>query len=271
MIMDDPKKLVRGLKDISPLFGAVPEEVPVRRSPEVQALAVSSPDCDGDSLLLNTFFASQIASPGRACSLLSVLSRKAKAPTGSEDSLSESFGDHLLRYCLYWDELHDLVSGPSLARPEGVLRSRDIFLDFEYRQLLHFEKVISLLDKWVLLLKPTAESLTEGYKMMKVGLALNPRLEFYVTLSGRAEEATGAVVLDRFSSFVLTHLGTSLGWLGWMDLADPARHFSAALHPEPLKYQHWNAKPSLQKYLLADWIESLERKTPVCALAEVTQ
>ena len=45
--MDDPKKLVRGLKDISPLFGAVSEEVPGHRSPEVQVLGVSSPDFDG--------------------------------------------------------------------------------------------------------------------------------------------------------------------------------------------------------------------------------
>ena len=264
--MDDPKKLVRGLKDISPLFGAVPEDVPVRRSPEVQVLGVSSPDCDGDSLLLNTFFASQIASPERACSLLSVLSRKTKAPSGFGDGLSESFGDHLVRYCLYWDELRDLVSGPSLPRAEGVLQSRDIFLDFEYRHLLHFEKVISLLDKWVLLLKPTAESLTEGYKMMKVGLALNPQLEFYITLSGKPEGAKGAMVFDRFSDFALGHLEAHLGWLGWMDLADPSRHFSAALHTEPLKYQHWNAKPSLQKFVLAGWIESLERSVQASVL-----
>jgi hypothetical protein len=269
--MDDPKKLVRGLKDISPLFEAIPEDIPVRRSPEVQVLGVSSPDGDGDSLLLNTFFASQIASPGRVGSLLRVLPRQAKVPLGSSDRLPESFGDHLVRYCLYWDELHDLLSDPSFARSEKVLQSRDIFLDFEYRHLLHFEKLISLLDKWVLLLKPTAESLTEGYKMMKVGLALNPQLEFYVTLFGRAEEAKGVVVFDRFSDFVATHLNAPLGWLGWMDLADPARHFSAALHAEPLKYQHWNAKPSLQKYQLADWIQSLERNTRICAPAEVSQ
>jgi hypothetical protein len=269
--MDDPKKLVRGLKDISPLFGAASEDVSVRRSPEVQVLGVSSPDCDGDSLLLNTFFASQIASPERDCSLLSVLSRKAKVPSVAGDGLPESFGDHLERYCLYWDEIHDLVSSSSLPRSEGVLRNRDIFLDFEYRHLIHFEKLISLLDKWVLLLRPTAESLTEGYKMMKVGLALNPQLEFYITLSGRAEEAKGAAVFDRFSSFVSTHLDAYLGWLGWMDLADPARHFSAALHAEPLKYQHWNAKPSLQKYLLADRIESLERKTRACVPVGVSR
>ena len=269
--MDDPKKLVRGLKDISPLFGAVSEEVPGHRSPEVQVLGVSSPDCDDDSLLLNTFFASQIASPDKACSLLSVLSRYAKVSSGPGNGMPESFGDHLERYCLYWDELRDLISGPFSPQVEGVLQSRDIFLDFEYRHLLHFERAVSLLDKWVLLLRPTAESLTEGYKMMKVGLALNPQLEFYITLSGKAEDAKGMVVFDRFSSFVFTHLDAHLGWLGWMDLADPTRHFSSALHTEPLKYQHWSVKPSLQKYLLAGWIESLEREARASALAEVSR
>ena len=259
-MIDDSKKLVRGLKDISPLFGEVSEEGQVHRAPEIQVLGVSSPDCDGDSLLLNTFFASQIASPDKACSLLSVLSRHAKASLGVGNGKSESFGDHLERYSLYWDELRGLINGPFAPRAEGLLQSRDIFLDFEYRHLLHFEKIISLLDKWVLVLKPTAESLAEGYKMMKVGLALNPQLEFFITLSGSVEEAKGAIIFDRFSDFVCKHLEAQLGWLGWMDLADPARHFSAALHAEPLKYQQWNAKPSLQKFVLAGWIESLEKK-----------
>ena len=259
--MENPKKLVRGLKDISPLFSVASEEVPVQRSPEVQVLGVSSPDCDGDSLLLNTFFATQIASPDKACSLLSVLSRQTKVPSSPGKGMPESFGNHLDRYCLYWDELRDLINGPLLPRTEGVLHSRDIFLDFEYRHLLHFEKAVTLLDKRVLLLKPTAESLTEGYKMMKVGLALNPRLEFYITLSGKVEEAKGVMAFDRFSDFVSQHLEAPLGWLGWVDLADPTRHFSAALHTEPLKYQPWNARPNLQKFILAGWIDALERKT----------
>jgi hypothetical protein len=259
-MMDDPKKLVRGLKDISSLFAAVPGETPVRRSPEVQVLGVSSPDCDGDSLLLNTFFASQIASPAKACSLLSVLPRFSKDSPEAGHGASEPFGDHLRRYCLYWDELRDLAGASSLLQAGGILQSRDIFLDFEYRHLLHFERALCLLDKWVLLLKPTSESLTEGYKMMKVGLALNPQLEFYIALAGQAEGAKGEMIFDQFSDFAFRHLDVYLGWLGWMDLADPARHFSAALHTEPLRYQPWNTRPSLQKFMLAGWIESLERK-----------
>lgn len=267
--MEDPKKLVRGLKDISPIFGAVAGQAPVCRSPEVQVLAVSSPDCEGDSLLLNTFFSSQIASPGKACTLLSVLSRCGKGFPETGNRAPEPFGDHLERYCLYWDELRDLMSTPSLRQAEGVLQSRDIFLDFEYRHLLHFEPIVSLLDKWVLLLKPTPESLTEGYKMMKVGLALNPQLEFHIALSGKVEGAKGEMIFERFSDFVFRYLDLPLEWLGWMDLADPACHFSAALHTEPLRYQHWNAKPSLQKFMLAGWIESLAKKKTPDIISEV--
>ena len=269
--MKNPKKLVRGLKDISPLFSTVSEEVPARRSLEVQVLAVSSPDHDSDSLFLNTFFASQMASSEKACSLVSVLSRYAKVAPGSGRAVSESFGEHLERYCLYWDELRDLINGPTVHRTDGGLQSRDIFLDFEYQHLLHFEKAVCLLDKWILLLKPTAESLAEGYKMMKVGLALNPQMEFYITLAGKAEGSKGEMIFEKFSDFTAKHLDAHLGWLGWMDLADPARHFSAALHTEPLRYQNWNAKPNLQKFMLAGWIESLEKKKQPGVLKEVSR
>ena len=58
-----------------------------------------------------------------------------------------------------------------IVEQESCLGSRNIFMDFEYRSLLHLPKVLELLDQWVLLLKPTPESLTEGYKMIKTGLA----------------------------------------------------------------------------------------------------
>jgi hypothetical protein len=268
---EEAKKLVRGLKDISPLFGAVSEKVVACRSPEVQVLSVSSPDCDGDSLFLNTFFASQIAVPDKACSLISVLSRCSRDLPAKGAGAPELFGEHLRRYVLYWDELRDLIDAPAADRTGGMLQSRDIFLDFEYRHLLHFERAVCLLDKWVLLLKPTAESLTEGYKMMKAGHALNPRLEFYITLAGKAEESKGAVLFDRFSDFVLRHLDVQLEWLGWMDLADPSRHFSSALHVESLRYRSWDPKPSLQKFVLADWIESVEKKTQPRSFVEASR
>ncbi len=266
---EEVKKLVRGLKDISPLFGAVTEDVASCRLSEVQVLGVSSPDGEGDSLFLNSFFASQIADPDKACSLVSVLPRHSKDSPGLRVGAPELFGEHVRRYALYWDELRDLIGPEMPDKNRGMLRNRDIFLDFEYRQLLHFEQVVCLLDKWVLFLKPSAESLTEGYKMMKVGHELNPQLEFYVVVGGKAEETKGELLFERFSGFVLKQLDVQLGWLGWMDLADPSRHFSSALHVEPLRYRVWDPKPNLRKFVLAHWIESLEKKNQTGPFLEV--
>lgn len=255
-MMDLEKKLTRGLKDLSPLFCVESEELPARRPPEVQVLAVSSPGHDNDSLFLNTFFASQIASQDKDCSLISLLPRSAPVLSGSLNHTPEPFGERLERFCLYWDEFRDLMNAPLPRHAGGILQSRDIFLDFEYRHLFQFEKTIAFLDKWVLLLEPDPESLTDGYKMMKAGLALNPQLEFYIALAGGGEGVQGEMIFERFSDLVFRHLDTHLAWLGWLDLADPSKHFSAALHAELLRYQSWNAKPALQKYVLAGWIES---------------
>lgn len=271
MMRDDSKKLVRGLKDISPLFVAPPEEPLTRHAPELQVLAVSSPDGDGDSLFLNSVFAAQIASGEKACSLVSVLPRCARVSQEVRTKGSEPFGDHLQRHCLYWDELKDLVRGPSAPKESGLLKDRDIFLDFEHRQLFQFDQTLCLLDKWILLLKPTGESLTEGYKMMKAGKALNPQISFFITLEGPVDAARGEWVVGQFSDFVFKHLDTNIGWLGWMDLSDPARHFSAALHSDSLLYQPWSVRPDLGKFALAQWVESLEQRERPEVFAEVSR
>ena len=105
--------------------------------------------------------------------------------------------------------------------------------------------------------------------MMKVGIALNPELEFYVTLAGKAEGLKGEMVFERFSDFVLKHLDVQLGWLGWVDLADPERHFSSSLHVDQLQYQPWNPRPRLEKFMLAGWIESMGNKEKVSFFTEI--
>lgn len=262
--MDATKKLVRGLKDVSPLFspGAAPEETFARQTPELQVIAVSSPDNEGDSLFLNTYFASQIASSEKPCSIVSILSRCSKGFQIGEKSRCETLGEHLQRYCLYWDEIRDLLSDSANAPGGSVIKSRDMFLDFEYRHLVHFSPVIRLLDKWVLLLKPTLESLTEGYKMMKTGLSLNPQIEFFIALEGEPYRSNGEVVFERFSEFAFEHLHVDLGWLGWVDLSDQERRVAAGSHAERLAFQTWNEKPLLEKFCLAGWIESMEPNVP---------
>ncbi|MBU9888568.1 MAG: hypothetical protein KTQ49_01705 [Candidatus Omnitrophica bacterium] len=260
MIPDETKKLTRGLKDISPLFVVAPEEPRRYHPPGIQVLAASSLEGDGDGLFLNSFFAHQIASSERACSLVSVLPRHARISQEVRGRGSEPFGAHLNRYGLYWDELRNIATGSSVPSEGKILKDRDIFLDFECRQLILMDEILCLLDKWVLVLKPDGESLTEGYKTIKAGMAMNPRLRFFITLAGPVDVPKGEWIVTKFSELIFNHLGTSIGWLGWIDLSDPEKHFSVALHAGPLHYEDWSDRPDLGKFGLACWLESLERR-----------
>lgn len=265
--MEIARKLVRGLKDVSPLFDPSQNEISIRQTPELQVLGVSSPEDNGDSLFLNTFFASRIASADRPCSLVTLLSRHTPSSANLKKE-PEAFGSHLQRHWLFWDELKGLLT-PSLSVPAPrPLQNRNIFLDFEYRHLFYYEPAVSLLDKWILLLKPTIESLTEGYKMMKGSLALNPHLQFFITLEGKATEDQGAGLFERFSEFIFKHLGIHIGWLGWLDLSDTERHFLAVMDTGQLLFQHGNSRLSLGKFALAGWIDSLQEQNEHAAFAE---
>lgn len=256
--MELSKKLVRGLKDISPLFIQSQESVPVKRPSEVQILSVSSPHADGDSLLLNTYFASRLASSEKPCSLISLLSRASNVCAWhSTIKKSEPFGRNIKRHTLFWDELRDTLE----AGPEGgkrALKDRSVFLDFEYHHLFYFPKLLTLLDKWVLFLKPTQESLIEGYKMIKAGFKLNPFMECFVLLEAKADPPSDSSIFEKFAALVSRHLRANLGWLGWLDLSDPERFFSARLNTDQLHFQPAHAKMSSEKLVLANWIEMNE-------------
>lgn len=268
--MEMTKKLARGLKEISPIFSQSPDETVKRPSLELQILSISSPEYDGDSFFLNTYFASQIATPHKPCSLVTLFPRSLK-PSTSVKKDPESFGLNLERHWLYWDELRDLLMTPPAVADPYALQSRDIFLDFEYRHLIYCEQTIGLLDKWILLLKPTIESITESYKMIKAGIALNPYLEFFVTFEGKPTGDQGTGFFERFSEVVFKNLGIHLGWLGWLDLSDPDRHFTAVLNAEQLLFQPRSIKPLLGKFALTQWIESVPRQVHEAALMGVAR
>ncbi|OQA41733.1 MAG: hypothetical protein BWY49_00260 [Candidatus Omnitrophica bacterium ADurb.Bin314] len=192
-------------------------------------------------------------------SLVSLLSRASNVCAwNSAGRRTESFGRNIRRHTLFWDELRDILeAGP--CGPSRPLGNRNIFLDFEYRHLLYYPKIMHLLDKWVLMLKPTSESLTEGYKMLKAGLALNPHLECFILLQAKADPPVGSTLFERFAALASKHLQIHPGWLGWLDLSDRDHFFEPKLNVEQLHFRPARAWTSPERLTLVDWVESAER------------
>lgn len=252
------KKLARGLKDISPLFSE--GEVPAAPSSlSIQILSVSSSSMDDDSLLLNTYLASRLASQETPCSLVSLLSRSSGLCSWRLPSKkSELFGRNIQRHSLYWDEFQDVLAAGARKTPSPGRGGRNVFLDFECRHLLYFPNLLMFLDKWVLLLKPATDSMTEGYKMIKAGLTLNPFLECFVLFEAKANPPLDSSIFEKFAALVSKHLKVNLGWLGWLDLKDPDRFFTAELNEDQLQYRPSGSRLSMEKLNLAAWLDANE-------------
>lgn len=258
--MQESRKLKRGLKDLSPLFGQVP---PSGRAPlletekGMECLSIFSPDLPGDSLFLASYFASRLASRERPCTILSLVSAHAQfGPPAGHGLQNEPFGHHVRRRIISWDQLESVAGIRPVALDfsgETVLNST-LFLEFEYAHVPCFEKVIPILDKWIVWLQPSFESLSEAYKMIKATRSANSRLEYFLLLNLPPQAGQGSRLFEQFSEMVSRRLGIHLVWLGSLYLPKGKEPLAVSLDLNPLFPNPAERTDSVEKRMLADFL-----------------
>ncbi|MBN1687827.1 MAG: hypothetical protein JW893_01870 [Candidatus Omnitrophica bacterium] len=258
--MDPKRRLKRGLKDISPLFQQKVETVErqnLLNEKRIECLSVFNPDRPGSSLFLTSYLASRVADTSCPCTIISLTSRYLGRPEDAPTILqSESFGSNIRWVSFTWDQLervweypHDVVSSESFA-------NQKFFLDFEYNRIAQFDKIIPVLDKWILLVRPNIESLSEVYKAMKASMALNPHLEYYLLFDGAVTQEKGSFLYEKFSEMTSRHLGLSVTWLGRLQEGMHQYTFSSSLALEHLSSKPVENYNSLEKRMLARLLQT---------------
>jgi hypothetical protein len=217
---EEPKHLKRGLKDLSPLFQANPQKqnAPLSVTPApaptpttvLQSLNVLCPEAPQQSLFLNACMASKMQTLGYDSALISVRDKShAEKPVTTP----------VRRFELSPAQFEEICH--SKIRSSESFGSSVFFFDFDYQNPIHVKKVLPILDKWILLIKPEQESISEGYKFIKTSLAMNPGLEYFMMINGMAGNAS-TMLYERFSEMVSRRLGVALNWLGHFDLRFPS-------------------------------------------------
>ncbi len=196
--MMEERRLKRGLKDISPLFQSEAAGPVQTLEPSLEIVSVFSPDRPHDPLFFNRYLASQLTGAGQPCSILSIRSKPA--------------ADASVR-SVTWEEFREICRRP-LHRSLSDQFNRAIFLDFDYARESYVEKIMPLLNKWVVVLELSMESLNEAYKMMKGIAPLNRHLQLFVLFAGEAPMNRAELLFERFSEMVSRRLGLDLVWLG---------------------------------------------------------
>lgn len=208
---EEPKHLKRGLKDISPLFQSplqkkrTPEPVLHQTAP--QFLSILSPESPRDSALLNAALAAKMRTLAFDCALISV-GKKERYENGAAKQFSLSLSQ-------FEEICHSKV------RAANNFGSSLFFFNFDYSNPILFEKVLPLLDKWILIIKPDQESLAESYKFIKASKPLNLGMEYYIVINSLSEQASSRL-FEGFSEIVSRRLGIGLQWLGGGDMRFPS-------------------------------------------------
>ncbi len=220
--MSYPKKLKRGLEDLSPLFQTAtrPQTLEEARpqswlAPAGTILAIGRGDgsnFSAASLLAGMLFPCEKDGP-RAPLLLTITDGvsipAAPQPQGG-----------LYRCPLSWTAFRRLCASTESSRLAAPLDlSRNVVLDFDLRIGFPEEALLPLLDKCLFWAQPAFENLSAIYKLIKSAAGLNPSLECYLVYEGAPRDSQGEFVFEKLAGMCSQHLGINLTWLGsvWTD------------------------------------------------------
>jgi hypothetical protein len=271
MELQEPKKLKRGLKELSPLFGTVPQMIVpqnrLRSETEILTVSIFHPDFPSDSTLSSSAFAKRINVAGYPSTLVSL--RSADSNTNGRPQNRYAMNGHPLsimahgdapvfsvkQHYLDWNQFDHLSRHSGTELGNKGLHSQVLLLDFDYRYMTYFKRIVPILDKWILHLTPKAESLNEAYKMLKVSAVINPHMEYYLLFDGATNDKRGERLFERFSEMVSRRLGLTICWLGNLGREQSGEKNSANLALENFFMKSVDRIDSLEKIALANFLQ----------------
>lgn len=228
----DPRRLRRGLEAVSPIFqkAAAPQPLAVTKPASLnqsRILSVLNAETPADSHFLNALVASQISKFGIACTILTLLDKRsyAKPQASFLGELQQAWihrpalAAPLKRRQVTWEEFAKACQFLGNAEKKAAAEPHALFLDMDFMAAPDRTLLTGLLDKLILLVRPSFESLAETYKMIKWTHALNRETEFFLVFEGRAGDERGSLLFEKLSQMASRYLGVHLLWLGYLDFA----------------------------------------------------
>ncbi len=245
-MIPDSRKLKRGLKDISPLFeGAASEPSMIETGFEkggFQLVSFFSPDGNASPLVLSEYLVSQLIHQNHSASVLSL--RPKDGETYLRKTGLQTMG---------WDQFLEICgsSGRGLCRAPEIAHT--LFLDFDYSNPEYFQKIVPMLDQWILLVSPEMESLSEAYRVMKASAALNSHLEYFLLFDKITADEQASRLFEKYGELVCRRLSIHVSWLGSVQMK-PGKSPSARLALEALFLGNSSDMESIEKRAIAEFL-----------------
>lgn len=253
----EERKLRRGLKDVSPLFdrGENRTADTKPKSSKLQCVSVFSPDFSADSLYLNSTLAFHLSNKERHCAVISLFGHsEIESLSPKKIFRNEFLGPQMKRLCLSWDQFETICHDHTVSATDDE-KSKVLFIDFLPSCSIYFNKIVPMLDKWILIIEPTMESMSENYRIIKASAAINPRMDYFMMYHGAPEDTRGEVLFERLSHMASQRLGVQLSWLGNIQIPKEVKPAFSMIGDQLFMRPADSSSDSLEKRALASLAE----------------
>lgn len=258
--MHSGRKLKRGLEDVSPLFRR--EERGVEIKPrvlggnEVRSVGVFRPEGFRRGSRLGCFLAWQLSETGAPVTVVSLEAPTAR-PVFSPDRDPEPYHPGVTYRSMAFSRFEKACGRPVPRKEQLGPDSQFLVLEADLSRIPGREKVFSVLDQCLLVLRPTSESIIEAYKLIKSAATFGSGPEYFMLLEEDPAGKIGSFLFERFSDILSRHLGIGIGWLGSLPgKADKTTAYRLPIEPFLQTRGLGNGAP--EKFALAEVFSSRE-------------
>ena len=267
--MNEEKRLKRGLGDVSQLFASTsrpaeekPAEPPAGAGAAFsafQCMAAAAPSEPAHHALLVQTLAAQLASLRRGLTVLSLPPLPARRSEKRAAVIMEPNARH---FQVSWDEMQSFLRGAAAHAERFVPRPEMLLLDFDPEHPAYFEKLLPVMDRYILLASPTLESLSETYRMVKSAHAANKKLEFGLLINAVPEDPRAPLLFEKMSQMISARLGIQLNWLGTLRLSAEGGSGPAQFSVAPMLARPAERLESVERIALAASCKDLAARMP---------
>lgn len=280
----DFKKLKRGLKDLSPLFQAAqtvqkqvlaPAYEPETATPppdwahdySLVTCSIFYPHASGAAARrLNAHFRTRLSTESRTCSVISIRTDREHADAGPAQTEAGAEGARTRHFTLSWEQFVSACARPLNPKGGGFASGSDVLLfDFSYPAVPDAEKILPLVDKWVLITMPTLDSVTESYRLIKESRRCRADSDYYMVFDSAEGYRHGEELYDKLSVMVEKKLGVQLNWMGSLDAPSASVPFGGTFDPQYLFIDSMARTLTPEKCSMAQWARTFSGLQPAVA------
>lgn len=252
----EPRKLQRGLSDISEIFhrpgSAAVSEAAGLICEEPRVMSIACPGLMRQASTILALLAGRLSHMGALCRIVE-LREPVLLPSAKSTQEQRHWYPRIPVTLRAWQREQQAEDAAEIVPPPQIC-----LLDADFAALDEPKMVFRALDQLVLILRPSLDSVIETYRLIKTAHFYNPEMDFFILFEKEIDSQQTAEFFEQFSSVVFRHLEIPLWWIGTLNFTRGVEGAVEGLTLDWLFIRSVEMRKSPEKWALLRYLERTE-------------